>query len=227
MSASRVRACRYWFKLSLEPACPLQPIPPQAIRSLRQQIFGGTDGFASSLKQAEDGSWLRRLSSSCPAAAFRAYLCCRPQSSKAQVRQLCPALQHHLGFHRGQKLRHLYWFWAGFCRPCLAFCCHCHIASLKLAEKCNSRVQRQFYSWNLLACSKALGEMDACLDGNFPAGSTSAPCWRTSDRALSGSCWEGCLTFKLLSPTCLASTLISCARFSHPRESSDGQVFWS
>lgn len=154
-------------------------------------------------------------------------MCCRHQSSKAQVHQLSPALQHQLGFHRGQKLWHLYCFWAGFCRPCLAFCCHYHTASLKRAVKCNSRVQRQFYSWNPLACSKALGEMDACLDGNFPAGSTSAPCWRTGDRPLSGSCWEGCLTFKLLSPICLTSTLISCARFSHLRESSDGQVFWS
>jgi len=38
-SASGVRACGYWFKLSLQPECPLQPIPPQAIRSLRQQIL--------------------------------------------------------------------------------------------------------------------------------------------------------------------------------------------
>lgn len=94
---------------------------------------------------------------SCPAAALSS--CCGCQSSKARVHQLSPSLQQQLRVHRGQKLRHLSCFWVVFCRRCLPFCCHYHIASLTWAVKCNTRVQRQQHSWDLLTCSQALEEM--------------------------------------------------------------------
>lgn len=60
---------------------------------------------------------------------------------------------------------------------------------LKMIVKCNTSILRQFYSWNLLACSQALWEMAACLDGIFLAWSTWALLkgqWHGSERIMLG-----------------------------------------